>query len=494
MERKKNKPLFLFSSFTGILLIAFITRILAAIFSKGFVAHDDHFIPVETAYLWLSGQEEFFSDKSGAWRSPLYTLLHYSIFATLQKISISGAETQMFIVRVLHGIYSLLTVIYGYLFAKKLANKNTALFTSFLLATFWVFPYVSVHSLVESACVPPIVMGFYYSLCANEEQKMKFWVLAGFCFALAFTIRFQTFMLGAIIGLSLLFQKKYYESLVLLLATFLMLFVIMGIPDWIAYGYPFASFIQYSFYNINTSAAVTHPWYFYGILLLAVFLFPSSLLFIFGCFHIPKKGVVYLISSLSFVVFHSFFTNKQERFIIPAVFLLLILAAIGWRNYRQKKKFVKKKILYNILWSWFWFWNIALIIITIPTSTKKNLIQTLNYLSQKEDLQAIFIQTPAERFYLPRFYLQKSTPVFIANSQTPLAEIKKTLLKNKINYFIFLEKEPNAGELRAIENLQKISLKKEKTFAYNQWQNLLWGNSRGNTALKKIIIYKKESY
>ena len=491
LKEKKNLFVFFFSSFTGIIFIAFLVRALAVIFSKGFVAHDDHFIPIETAYLWLSEQTDFFSNKRDAWRSPFYTLLHYYIFAGLQKFSITKPETQMLVIRALHGAYSLLTVIYGFAFAKKLAGEKTALLVGLLLAIFWVLPYVSVHSLVESACVPPIVIGFYYSLYASEERKKKFWIIAGFCFALAFTLRFQTFMLGMVIGIALIFQKRLIESFTLLLATLLMLLVIMGIPDYFAYGYPFASFIQYSLYNLNISAAVAHPWYFYISLLFIIFIFPSSLLFLLGLIHFPKKHSVYLISTLSFIVFHSFFSNKQERFMIPAVVLLLILGTIGWNYYCQKKTITsKKKKFYNALWVWFWFWNITLVLIFTPTSTKNPLLQTIKHLAQKNDLQSIFIQTPTERFYLPRFYLQNTTPVFIINSKTSQKKKEAILAQKKINYFIFLSKAPDWKTIQQIENLQRITLQKEKVFSYSKWQEFLWARSRGNSELKKILIYK----
>ena len=42
----------------------------------------------------------------------------------------------------------------------------------------------------------------------------------------------------------------------------------MGILDWIAYGFPFASVIQYSLFNIeNRFEYIVAPWYNYLVLL-----------------------------------------------------------------------------------------------------------------------------------------------------------------------------------------------------------------------------------
>ena len=80
------------SPLVWVLLAAFFVRLIAVIFSKGYLTHDDHFIPVETAYQWLSGQSKFFADKSGAWRNQLYSLLHYSVFASLRALTLKDPQ------------------------------------------------------------------------------------------------------------------------------------------------------------------------------------------------------------------------------------------------------------------------------------------------------------------------------------------------------------------------------------------------------------------
>ena len=118
----KNTNQQFISPLMWVLLAAFFVRLIAVIFSKGYLTHDDHFIPVETAYQWLSGQSKFFADKSGAWRNQLYTFLHYSVFASLEALTLKDPQQQMFIVRLLHALYSMLTIIYGYKLTKE---KNT---------------------------------------------------------------------------------------------------------------------------------------------------------------------------------------------------------------------------------------------------------------------------------------------------------------------------------------------------------------------------------
>ena len=175
----------------------------------------------------------------------------------------------MFIVRLLHALYSMLTIIYGYKLTKYLThNEKDSLLIASLLSFFWVLPVFSVHSFVETACIPPLLIAIYYSHKIEREDYSLFWIcLASFAFALAFTFRFQTFVFGVGIGLVLLYQKQFKKAFALLGCTIVSLFitmVTMGILDWIAYGFPFASVIQYSLFNIeNRFEYIVAPWYNY---------------------------------------------------------------------------------------------------------------------------------------------------------------------------------------------------------------------------------------
>ena len=431
------------SPLAWVLLAAFFVRLIAAIFSKGYLTHDDHFIPVETAYQWLSGQSNFFADKSGAWRNQLYSLLHYSVFASLKALTLKDPQQQMFIVRLLHALYSMLTIIYGYQLTKYLThNKKTALLVASLLSFFWAIPVFSVHSFVETACIPPLLIAIYYSHKIEKENYSLYWIcLASFAFALAFTFRFQTFVFGIGVGLVLLFQKQFKKAFALLGCTIFSLFITMGILDWIAYGYPFASVIQYSLFNIeNRFEYIVAPWYNYLVLLLAAFIFPTSLFFASGIVKIAKKHLLSILSLLLFIFLHSAFSNKQERFILPAIPFIIIFGAIGWQEFRQASRFKKwKDILFKCLWGWFWLANSLLLSLSIFYYSKETLIETFSYLHSKKDIQAIAIENNQKEIpHLPLYYLHQNKPIYTLEPNTNPQKTEQ-LKEFKINYFILLK-------------------------------------------------------
>ena len=471
----KNTNQQFISPLMWVLLAAFFVRLIAVIFSKGYLTHDDHFIPVETAYQWLSGQSKFFADKSGAWRNQLYTFLHYSVFASLEALTLKDPQQQMFIVRLLHALYSMLTIIYGYKLTKYLThNEKDSLLIASLLSFFWVLPVFSVHSFVETACIPPLLIAIYYSHKIEREDYSLFWIcLASFAFALAFTFRFQTFVFGVGIGLVLLYQKQFKKAFALLGCTIVSLFITMGILDWIAYGFPFASVIQYSLFNIeNRFEYIVAPWYNYLVLLLAAFIFPTSLIFAGGIVKIAKKYALSILSLLFFIFLHSAFANKQERFILPAIPFILIFGAIGWQEFRQTSRFKKwKAILFKYLWGWFWLVNSLLLSLSIFYYSKETLVETFSYLHYKQDIQAIAVENnQKETPHLPLYYLNQNKPVYVLEPNTNPQKTEQ-IKESKTNYFILLEDKQLTERLKRLEKKFGIKLKLEKTIQTESFIN-----------------------
>ncbi len=483
------------SPLVWVLLGAFFVRLIAVIFSKGYLTHDDHFIPIEQAYQWLSGQTEFFADKSGAWRNQLYALLHYTILASLESLSLADPQKQMFVVRLLHAIYSMLTIVYGYKLTKYLTHKEkTALLVAALLSFFWVMPVFSVHSFVETACIPPLLIAFYYSHKIESENYNRLYLcLAAFFFALAFTLRFQTFVFGVGVGLVLLFQKQFKKAFVLLGCTFFSLFITMGILDWIAYGYPFASIIQYSLYNLGSHPSyVLAPWYEYLVLLLVVFIFPTSLVFASGIAKIAKKHSLPILSLFLFILLHSAFANKQERFILPSVPFILIFGTIGWQELRQTARFEKlKKILSKCLWSWFWLWNILLLCLGFFYYGQETLIKIFDYLHSKQDIKAVVIENNLKEVpHLPTYYLYQNKLVYSLESETFTEKIE-TIKNSRPNYFILLEDEQLTERVKRLEKRFAIKLQLEKTIQAESFINKQFSQFIRNH-YHEAFIYKKQ--
>ncbi|MCD4732558.1 MAG: hypothetical protein K8R74_18305, partial [Bacteroidales bacterium] len=113
-----------------IIWLAIITRLVAAIFSKGFGMHDDHFLIIEPAQSWVDG---FDYDDWLPWNQAegeeraynfFYVGIMYLILLFLKTAGITNPQTVMFIVRILHGAFSIITVYLGYKITEKLSDKK----------------------------------------------------------------------------------------------------------------------------------------------------------------------------------------------------------------------------------------------------------------------------------------------------------------------------------------------------------------------------------
>ncbi len=126
------------NTLVSIILLALILRLLAAIFAKGFSMNDDHFVVIHVAQRWIDGYNDWFNMDHPSGFSLVYTGLHYLLFYLLKSISITDPVVKMYIVRIIHAVYSLLTVYFGYKIAEQISNKkiarNVGLLFSCLLA------------------------------------------------------------------------------------------------------------------------------------------------------------------------------------------------------------------------------------------------------------------------------------------------------------------------------------------------------------------------
>ncbi|WP_240731390.1 glycosyltransferase family protein [Hymenobacter radiodurans] len=173
-----------------ILLLALGLRVLAAFFSKGYAFHDDHFDVISIAQDWVYGLTTWLHQPLPPRHSMTYTGLHYGLFWLLDAVGFTNPDAKMTLVRLLHGVYSLLTVYLGYKITEQLAGETYARRAGLLLAVLWFMPFMSVRNLVEMVCIPPY-LGAFMCWCATATgyRRATFCWLAlylayRFCFAI----------------------------------------------------------------------------------------------------------------------------------------------------------------------------------------------------------------------------------------------------------------------------------------------------------------------
>lgn len=435
-----------------IIVSAIFFRLISVLFAKGYGMSDDHFLVLEWAQNWLDGEKINKSKPAG--HSLIYPGLHYLLLVTFQKINLYKPDLIMYVVRFLHAALSMITVYYGYKIVLFRYNKKIAAETGLLMAIFWLFPFMSVRNLIEMVCIPFIMIASYYLVKYDNQKQLRLAFLAGLFLGLSFIFRYQTnlFIVGFV---AILLLRKDFIAAVLVSGGFAVSsFLIQGLTDWIAYGYPFASFIHYYFYNSsNAYNYLTGGWYVYFFTLLGILIPPTSLLIIFGFLSQWKKWAILFWPTMAFLVFHSIFPNKQERFILPAVPLFIIIGIVGWKEFVEKSAFWSKhNKLHSGLWKWFWTINILLLIIVSATYSKKTRVETMNFLGSRIDVNAILLETSDREFPLmPTFYMGKKVPMYtLARGYSVDSVLIKIQNGVRPNYLVMM------NQKRMEERVQKL--------------------------------------
>jgi len=398
----------------SILLAGFFFRLLAAVFSRGYGWSDDQFLVVEVAQSWVDGIDYYswLPDAAGNNQpqgfSFFYVGLHYLFFEILKFIGINDPQTKMVFVRLVHAVWSMLTVFFGYKITARLSDRKSARTVGWMLAVFWFFPFLSVHNLVEFANIPFLMWGLWL-LIKNEKRNtisLAFW--AGFLFGLAFDTRFQTALISGSFGLVLLFQKRWKEVFWIALGAFLSMILVQGLVDYFVWGKPFIQIIGYVSYNATHAGDYTvGPWWVYLLFLLGTLIPPVSFFLFAGLFKEWKRLAILFFPVVIFILFHSYYPNKQERFIVTIIPFFMIIGTIGW--YHISGSFRDKR-WHKASWIFFWTLNTVLLLPITFTYSKKARVESMCYLSKyNKDFDSFIIEDISKSVlgHPPQFYLGK---------------------------------------------------------------------------------------
>ena len=381
-----------------ILWMAFLIRLVSVIFSKGFGWHDDHFLVIEAAGAWADGTDyNNWLPGSGATQpdghSYFYSGIHFVIFKLMNLVNMHDPQTKMYFIRLFHALFSLLIVYYGYKIVRKFSNETSAKIAGVLLALYWFMPFLSVRNLVEFVTIPFLMWGCW-KIIDNEKKSAWIFFLSGIILGLAVSIRFQSAIMVAGILLALIIQRQF-RALILVGLGSLICFCAIQIPfDYFIWKRPFAEFGEYVKYNIaNANGYGKNAWYSYLLLIGGMLIPPVSLFLFFGFLRIWKKHLLLFLPSFLFLVFHSYFPNKQERFILTIVPFIIILGVIGWNDFKERsvfwsnhKKLLKGCIVFSVVI------NFILLPFVSTMYSKRSRVESMVYLSRYPGISNILIE------------------------------------------------------------------------------------------------------
>jgi len=469
--------------------------------------HDDHFLIIEPAQAWADGIN-YNNWLPGPNNSPqpdghslLYSGLHFLFFLICGFLHFNDPQLKMIVIRVLHAAFSLITVYYGYRLTEKLAGKEPAKLSGLLLAIFWIMPFTSVRNLVEIVCIPFMLMGLWYIYKGFElKGNLRYYLLAGIIMGIGFSIRFQTAIFISGTALALLILKHWKPFFIFSSGVLLSIVLFQGIIDYFIWGYPFAEVGEYIRYNIAAAHDyITGPWYLYLLFLGGILIPPVSLFLFTGFIRTGKKHLLIFLPVLVFLVFHSIFPNKQERFILPVLPFLLMLGVIGWYEFVRTSKFWEKHPgLLRSCWAFFWVINIIGLFAVTPMYSKRARVESMVYLSRYKNIGCIL----QEDIYhggvpmMPMFYLNQWVGVGEITKERPQEKyaklIKWVIRKRYPRFVLFYGTENLEQRVKKVKELLP-EIVYETTIRPGFIDDLLYRMNPRNTN-QTIIIYRNSEF
>lgn len=434
-------------------LIALVPRVLAAFFSGGYFAHDDHFLMIEAAQSWVDGHDYnnwLPWNQTGTPRPTghmmLYPGLHYLLFKACAWLGLSDPTWKMVLVRLLHAVWSLVVVRSGYRIALRLSTPGVAWRTGLFLALFFFMPFLSVRNLVEMVAIPPLMLCAWWLVRSGEGPDGRALLIAGMCAGLAVDLRFQTLFFGCGAGMALLWQRNVRGAAWFGLGLLVPVVLVQGTVDLLIWGRPFAEMTEYVRYNLaNSTTYFDQPWYNYLLVLAAVFIPPFSLAVLFGFFKRPRPLLIWL-PTFSFLFFHSLFPNKQERFILSIVPLVLVLGYTAWETFRERSLWwQRRRRLWRGVMVWTWAINLLLLIPLTFSYSKHERVEAMLML-RGHKVTGLLVEDTVEGDppMLPLFYLGQwdATQQVLTDPQADIRGLVETMtIGHRANVVLFIGEE-----------------------------------------------------
>ena len=173
---------------------------------------------------------------------------------------------------------------------------------------------------------------------------------------------------------------------------------------------------------------------------------------------------------------------------------------IGWSEFAEQSKFwMQRKRILQAVWIFFWALNTILLCVISVSYSKKNRVEAMCYLAEKNDVHALIIDdSNRDDFQLsPRFYLRKWVPEIGISNSINKEEWCNNILKadknKQPNYIIFYQSE-NLNQRKAVYE-KYFDLHYETTIQPSFIDNVMYKLNPNNvncvTYIYKIVGAKK---
>jgi Alg9-like mannosyltransferase family len=434
------------------LIVALLLRLIAVVYSKGYMASDDHYETVQVAYDGIQFgllNENGLLRWNSVWpgdigRSPLYVLFLYTQMAALKALGIENLDAMMYFIRAVHALLSLLTIWFGYKYVHRATGKiNYALLAGLILAGHFLMPYLSVRNLIEQVSADFLLPALFFAWKGTEENDSRLMIVSGLLAGLSWMIRFNAGLAVIMIPWAAWYLARNIRPALYFTSGLLVMILFSGTLDMIYLG----SFGR-STLNILSSVIyppgappIPQPLWTYAVLVLAVFIPPFSFYYMFSFFRrkiVAGHLILFSAAALFFIV-HSFIRHKEERFLIPIFPLLVVMGTIGLQSWFSGNRITPfHRRLFRISGMAAVVINVTLLAVFTVHYGHKGSVEPFVYLSEQPDFRNVLVDRTERNILVPYAYAGFSSPIPIKiENWEMLGPSNRFYYKfDSINYFV----------------------------------------------------------
>ena len=433
------------------LAVGGLLRLCAAVFSQGFLASDDHHVVIPVADQIASGVSLAVTYE----RSALYPGVIGAIMAVTRTIGIHDPGVEMMVVRIFQAAYSLLVVYFAYRILERALGKESAMLGGLLTAAFFAMPVTAVHQLEESVCqVPMLAACWWWQRTEDQHHPAHLWAaLSGSALGAALILRFPLIGFVAAFVVVALLRRRPVSLIdkVALLGGLALVVVLQGYSNAVVNHEWWYSFSQRLGPMLHPQRMATDaqgypsspPWH-YVLTLLAALIPPVSILLLAAAVKGARQLPLLGLAALAFLVSHSLIANKQERFLLPILPVVFILAVAGlpWLSARLARA-------YRGMWWYFWIVNGALLVVLTFSFAKKDRVAPLLYVYRRHDATGVLVAQFNQTFHVPDYYLGRPRPLLVV--ATVPGQIATS--EGPMNYVILYSDQPDVDRVTISQRL-----------------------------------------
>lgn len=285
-------------------------------------------------------------------------LLCYILLRTFDALHITDHYSQLFLLRVLSGLLSLLSITLlciSALPAIRAQYRRAFIIVSFL---FW-YPYVyGVHFSSEtwSTCMVMIALSLLVWQYEGAAGRSAFsFFSAGLLLGLAFLFRFQTAVISAGILVWLLLVPKERKLLLYLLCGGALVLGLGILADhWLYSEWVFVPwrYFDAAFIHKHTDFG-DQPIYFFPEHCLMMLTPPIGILVLIALplAFVTQSRSIYTWAMLPFLVLHILIPHKEWRFFYPLISFLPLLSILAWQGWRKREWPMPQPLLLLAKWA-----------------------------------------------------------------------------------------------------------------------------------------------